>query len=135
MEDFSNPQHRYKVDINASQLHLTGAVVICEEAHCNTVIAEGGLRSIKKFTKLLLRRIKWDGQEGELENDDDDDKDGAGPSSRKCVLVWQGVVKKPCFKNFHLEECRTEGLARKFLHDKGVGHYWDQCKKHNVDAQ
>ena len=77
----------------------------------------------------------WDGQEEGLEEEDDDEKDGAGGTSKKCVLVWQGVVKKPCFKNFHLEECRTEGLARKFLHDKGVEHYWDQCKKHNVDAQ
>ena len=26
VEDFSNPQHRYKVDINAAQLHLTGKI-------------------------------------------------------------------------------------------------------------
>jgi len=132
VEDFSNPQHRYKVDINASQLHLTGAVVICDESRCNTVIAEGGLRSIKKFTKLLLHRIKWDGQEGP-EDDNDDNEEGA--ESKKCTLVWQGIVKKAGFKNFHLEECRTEGLARKFLHDKGVEHYWDMCKKYNVEAQ
>jgi len=130
VEDFSNPQHRYKVDINASQLHLTGAVVICDETGCNAVIAEGGSRSIKKFTKLLLSRIKWGGQEGQVEEPDDDD----AASQNKTTLIWQGVVKKPNFKNFHLEECRSEGLARKFLHDKNVEHYWDMCKKHNINA-
>jgi len=131
VEDFSNPQHRYKVDINASQLHLTGAVVICDESNCNAVIAEGGVRSVKKFTKLLLHRIKW-GMGEEAVPDENEDADG--PASSKCTLIWQGVVKKPGFKNFHLEECRTEGLARKFLHDKGVEHYWDMCKKANVEA-
>jgi len=132
VEDFSNPQHRYKVDINASQLHLTGAVVICDESNCNAVIAEGGVRSVKKFTKLLLHRIKWGAEAGAVEEENDDNEEGA--ASAKCHLVWQGVVKKNGFKNFHLEECRSEGLARKFLHDKGVEHYWDMCKKHNVEA-
>merc|ERR1712086_1102923 len=66
VEDFSNPQHRYKVDINASQLHLTGAVVICDESKCNAVVVEGGTRGVKKFTKLLQSRIKWGTAEGEV---------------------------------------------------------------------
>jgi len=130
VEDFSNPQHRYKVDINASQLHLTGAVVICDETGCNAVVAEGGSRSIKKFTKLLMTRIKWGGQEGVVEENEDDEQE----ASKKCTLIWQGVVKKPNFKNFHLEECRSEGLARKFLHDKGVEHYWDMSQKAHLAA-
>jgi len=130
VEDFSNPQHRYKVDINASQLHLTGAVVICDESKCNAVVVEGGTRGVKKFTKLLQSRIKWGTAEGEVAENNDDE----GAESKGCTLVWQGVVKKPGFKNFHLEECRTEGLARKFLHDKGVEHYWDMCKKEQIEA-
>jgi len=127
VEDFSNLQHRYKVDINASQLHLTGAVVMCEETGINAVVAEGGTKSIKKFTKLLTRRIKWGGTEGQVEEENDSgDEDGA--QGKKCALIWQGIIKKPNFKNFHLEECRTEGLARKFLSDKGVEHYFDMCK-------
>lgn len=131
VEDFSNPQHRYKVDINASQLHLTGAVVICDESKTNAVVVEGGQRGVKKFAKLLLSRIKWGSAEGEVAEENAED----GEANKGCTLIWQGVVKKNGFKNFHLEECRTEGLARKFLHDKGVEHYWDMCKKAQIEAQ
>jgi len=119
VEDFSNPQHRYKVDINAAQLHLTGCVVMCDEAGCSVVVAEGGRKSVKKFSKLLTQRIKWR----------EDDMDQGNNSKAPCKMVWEGIVKKASFKNFRLDEYRTGDLARKFLSDKGVGQYWDMCLK------
>jgi len=77
-----------------------------------------------------MTRIKWGGQDGHVDENEDEEN----AESKKCVLIWQGIVKKPNFKNFHLEECKSEGLARKFLHDKGVEHYWDMAQKANVVA-
>lgn len=117
IEDFSNTQHRYKVDINANQLHLTGCVLLCEEAGYSVVVAEGGKTSLKKFTKLLTQRIKWkdeDAPKSEL--------DKAG-----CQLVWQGVEKKRTFKAFRLDDYRTEALARQYLGNKNLAHLWDMC--------
>eukprot|EP00656_Telonema_subtile_P011046 TRINITY_DN1541_c0_g2_i1.p1 TRINITY_DN1541_c0_g2~~TRINITY_DN1541_c0_g2_i1.p1 ORF type:complete len:532 (+),score=97.98 TRINITY_DN1541_c0_g2_i1:94-1689(+) len=117
IEDFSNTQNRYKVDINASQLHLTGCVLLCEEAGYSVVVAEGGKSSLKKFTKLLTQRIKWKDEDAPKS---DNDKPG-------CQWVWQGVVKKPTFKAFRLDDYRTEALARQYLGNKNLAHLWDMC--------
>lgn len=121
VEDLSNTQHRYKVDINASQLHLTGCVILCEETGCSLVIAEGGKNSVNKFTKLLTQRIKWK----------DEDAIKAGDTAPGCRKIWQGVVKKATFKNFKMEEFRTEVLAHHYLENKNLGHYWDMCMQKN----
>eukprot|EP00658_Telonema_sp_P-2_P003691 TRINITY_DN1137_c0_g1_i5.p1 TRINITY_DN1137_c0_g1~~TRINITY_DN1137_c0_g1_i5.p1 ORF type:complete len:545 (-),score=103.82 TRINITY_DN1137_c0_g1_i5:388-2022(-) len=114
VEDFSNTQNRYKVDINAAQLHLTGCVILCEETGHSCVVAEGSKSSIKKFGKLLTQRIKW--------KEEDAAKPGDG-----CQAIWLGAVKKSTFRNFKLEEFRTEVLARQYLAGKNIAHYWDMC--------
>jgi len=48
----------------------------------------------------------------------------------KCVLVWEGTLARRSFKTFRFESLRTETLARKYLSDKGVAHYWDMCKNY-----
>jgi hypothetical protein len=50
--------YQYKVDINAKQLKLTGCAILWEQY--NIVIVEGGPKAMKRFTRLMLHRIKWD---------------------------------------------------------------------------
>ena len=57
--DMADPRLRFKVDVNAQQWHLTGALVLCESELFNLVVAEGGPKAIKGYTKLMTRRIKW----------------------------------------------------------------------------
>ncbi|KAL2227516.1 UNVERIFIED_CONTAM: Protein RDM16 [Sesamum indicum] len=120
INDLSHPQARFKVDINAQENRLTGCAIISEGI--SVVIVEGGAKSIKRYGKLMLRRIDWSAAVKKEDEEEDDDED---KPLNKCVLVWQGSVAKPSFTRFSVQECRTETAARKFFSDHGVGHYWD----------
>lgn len=52
------------------------------------MVVEGGPKSVKKFKRLMLHRIKW---EDEKDSDDDDEEDEAAASKKTapCVLVWE----------------------------------------------
>ncbi|XP_022012233.1 protein RDM16 isoform X2 [Helianthus annuus] len=118
VNDLSHPQTRFKVDVNAQENRLSGCAVI-SEGIC-VVVVEGGSKSIKRYQKLMLKRINWADAVKEEDEDDNDEK-----PKNKCVLVWQGSVAKPSFHRFLVHECITENAARKVFSDAGVGHYWD----------
>ncbi|RLN52781.1 hypothetical protein BBJ29_000749 [Phytophthora kernoviae] len=126
--DLSNPQHRFKVDVNAQQYHLTGGVLICKDSNINMVVVEGGKKAIKHYTKLMLRRIDWQGTR-EAEQDSDSEGEDASQRSNGCLLVWQGVVARKAFNNFRFQECRNTTTARKVMEAKNVVHYWDLVEK------
>ncbi|KAG7391206.1 U4/U6-U5 snRNP complex subunit prp3 [Phytophthora pseudosyringae] len=126
--DLSNPQHRFKVDVNAQQYHLTGGVLLCKDSNINMVVVEGGKKAIKQYSKLMTRRIDWNGvREAEQESDSEDDD--AAKRGNGCLLVWQGVVARKAFNNFRFQECRTSATARKVMEAKNVVHYWDLVEK------
>ncbi|KAK6228087.1 Small nuclear ribonucleoprotein Prp3 [Theobroma cacao] len=120
INDLSHPKTRFKVDVNAQENRLTGCAVISEGI--SVVVVEGGSKSIKRYGKLMLRRINW--TEAVKEEDKDGDEDEEKPPN-KCVLVWQGSVAKPSFSKFSVHECITEAAAKKVFADAGVAHYWD----------
>lgn len=119
INDLSHKKTRFKVDVNAHENRLTGCCVISEGI--SIVVVEGGSKSIKRYGKLMLKRINW----AEAVNEDEDGEDNEEKPVNKCVLVWQGSVAKPSFNKFFLHECVTEAAARKVLADAGVAHYWD----------
>lgn len=127
MPDLSNPQHRFKVDVNAQQYHLTGGVLICKEDNINVVVVEGGKKAIKHYTRLLTKRIHWHG-DAQDSDEDSDDEDGE-TKGNGCQLVWQGVVARKAFNTFRFQECRTAATARKVMEAKNVVHYWDLVVK------
>jgi hypothetical protein len=47
--------------------------------------------------------------------------------------VWEGAIARQSFKNFRFESFDSESAARKFLQDRGVGHYWDFVKNFDID--
>eukprot|EP00479_Gromia_sphaerica_P006522 TRINITY_DN187_c0_g1_i1.p1 TRINITY_DN187_c0_g1~~TRINITY_DN187_c0_g1_i1.p1 ORF type:complete len:224 (-),score=59.84 TRINITY_DN187_c0_g1_i1:404-1075(-) len=55
--DLSNRKHRFKIDVNAQQYNLTGCCII--NPKCNLILIEGGPTGIRKYTRLMLHRIKW----------------------------------------------------------------------------
>ncbi|OQR82218.1 U4/U6 small nuclear ribonucleoprotein Prp3 [Thraustotheca clavata] len=58
--DLTHPKLKFRVDVNAQQLFLTGCVVtVKENPELNLVVVEGGPKSIKKYIKLMCRRIDW----------------------------------------------------------------------------
>ncbi|XP_075484056.1 protein RDM16-like isoform X1 [Primulina tabacum] len=120
INDLSHPQARFKVDINAQENRLTGCAVISEGL--SVVVVEGGAKPIKRYGKLILKRIDWTAS---VKKEDEDENDAEVKPLNKCVLVWQGSVAKPSFNRFFVQECRTETAARKFFSDHGVAHFWD----------
>ncbi|OVA12422.1 protein of unknown function DUF1115 [Macleaya cordata] len=120
INDLSHRQTRWKVDVNAQENRLTGCAVIADGI--SVVVVEGGSKAIKRYGKLMLRRINWAAAVANEEENEDEDED---KPENKCVLVWQGSVARPSFNRFFIHECRTEAAARKYFSDAGVGHYWD----------
>ncbi|KAI3982402.1 hypothetical protein MKX01_041240 [Papaver californicum] len=130
INDLSHRQTRFKVDVNAQENLLTGCLVITDDM--TVVVVEGGNKSIKRYGKLMLKRINW-AESVRNEEEDNMDEDNDKPVN-KCVLVWQGSVAKSSFNRFAVHECRTEAAARKYFADAGVGHYWDLSVNYTDDS-
>merc|ERR1712066_1029561 len=129
IKDLANKRHLFKIDMNAQQFHLTGCCVGCPGV-ANIVIVEGGPRAIKRYKKLMIRRIKWTEDQKDDDDDDDDDEEVTAPKLMDhCVLIWEGVVKNRSFKNWKVTHARSEQEARKTLADRGGEHYWEMLAR------
>ncbi|KAL0303713.1 UNVERIFIED_CONTAM: protein RDM16 [Sesamum radiatum] len=73
INDLSHPQARFKVDINAQENRLTGCAIISEGI--SVVVVEGGAKSIKRYGKLMLKRIDWTAAVKKEEDEEDDEED------------------------------------------------------------
>eukprot|EP00171_Calliarthron_tuberculosum_P006852 IDg6852t1 len=128
-----NPQHRFKVVMNARQLGLSGALVLFDD--CNVVVVEGGTKSLAKFRKLMLRRIDWsvltppsaDGAAPSNADSGTGDGPSVKPKKNEAVLVWEGKIRKIAFQEFRTVETKSEAGCRHFFRKRRVEHYWDLC--------
>ena len=77
---------RAQVDINAQENRLTGTAITVEDGF-SLVVVEGSSKGIKRYGKLMLRRIDWNPQR------DDEDMEERPPNS--CHLVWQVLSVLP----------------------------------------
>lgn len=135
----SNKQHRFKVDINAKENHMTGLILISDE-FC-LVVVEGCSKSAKRYMKLMLRRIDWTVEADNDEVDDDEGDEGGDNmhedsvkrAQNACDMVWQGTVKQRAFKKFTTESIPDTTQAKAVLEAHNVGHYWDIASAFNRD--
>jgi U4/U6 small nuclear ribonucleoprotein PRP3 len=75
---------------------LAGIMLVCPAAF-SLVVVEGGPKSIKRYQKLMLRRIDWSATPSAagLQDEDQEAEDGtgeadnAGKPMNSCHLVWQ----------------------------------------------
>ncbi|KAM3958629.1 LOW QUALITY PROTEIN: pre-mRNA processing factor 3 [Aphomia sociella] len=112
---FESASAKFKVEVNAQQLHMTGCVVL--QRGCCVVVVEGGPKQRAKYKRLMLHRIKWE---------EDMVKDTEGnevPNS--CQLVWEGTTKQRSFGEIKFKVLPTEKQARELFQKHGVEHYWD----------
>merc|ERR1719356_900059 len=131
IKDLANKRHLFKIDMNAQQFHLSGCCITCPGV-ANIVIVEGGPRAVKRYKKLMVRRIKWsEDQKDDDDDDDDDEEEVTAPKLQDhCVLIWEGVVKQRNFKNWKVTHARSEPEARKTLGDRGAEHYWEMLARY-----
>ena len=158
VQDMSHRYHRTKVDLNAQQNGITGGVLEVEQPKLALVIAEGGPKAIKRYTRLMTVRMKWRGEnfwgddDGEEEESDPegggegaaaahegavhegDASAAAAPQKfnphNACELIWTGMGAKRNFASFVFQKCETADVARKVLEAKGVAHFMDQVLVH-----
>ncbi|XP_038220944.1 U4/U6 small nuclear ribonucleoprotein Prp3 [Zerene cesonia] len=106
---------KFKVEVNAQQLHMTGCVVL--HRGCCVVVVEGGPKQHAKYKRLMLHRIKW-------EEETVKETDGTEvPNS--CQLVWEGTTAQRSFGEIKFKVMPTEKQARELFHKHKVEHYWD----------
>ncbi|CAH8253738.1 unnamed protein product [Arabidopsis lyrata] len=129
IKKLSHPKTRFKVEMNARENRLTGCSVMTEGM--SVVVVEGKSKAIKRYGKLMLKRINWQEAEKKDENEDEEEEEVNG--GNKCWLVWQGSIGKPSFHRFHVHDCVTESTAKKVFMDAGVVHYWDLAVNYSDD--
>eukprot|EP00920_Eleutheroschizon_duboscqi_P027053 GHVT01066203.1.p1 GENE.GHVT01066203.1~~GHVT01066203.1.p1 ORF type:complete len:545 (+),score=139.69 GHVT01066203.1:308-1942(+) len=133
-----NPSSRslWKMSQNAEQLHLSGRCVVTLDGP-TAVVVEGGVRAVKRFRRLMLRRIRWRGEEEEEDDANDehgsDDEEGKpGGHTRAggglCCLVWEGLVKSRTFTGWKAIQAETELEAVKVFKTVRATHYWEIIK-------
>ena len=132
--DLSNPAKKYKVDMNAQQLYLTGIALITKDL-C-LVIVEGGPKSQKKFKRLMMHRIKWDEDSAQgMRQDKIDKKKHEFKAERKmneCRLLWEGSITERKFNNWNIHLFKTEDEAKDLMKKADVEHYWNLAQSQSV---
>ena len=132
--DLSNPAKKYKVDMNAQQLYLTGIALITKDM-C-LVIVEGGPKSQKKFKRLMLNRIKWEEDSAQGMRQDKIDKKNqeykADKKMNECKLMWEGSVPERSFKDWKFHMFKTEDEAKDLMKKNNVEHYWNLAQNQTV---
>eukprot|EP00826_Nyctotherus_ovalis_P047486 TRINITY_DN5465_c0_g1_i1.p1 TRINITY_DN5465_c0_g1~~TRINITY_DN5465_c0_g1_i1.p1 ORF type:complete len:450 (+),score=172.11 TRINITY_DN5465_c0_g1_i1:115-1464(+) len=123
IETLVDPSQRYKVDATARKYTLTGLCIMpgqgLSHAIPSLVVVEGGQWAMKKYKKLLLRRIKWT-QPADRLDEADKARLTEELKNNRVGLVWEGTVKKRIFDKWKLIEVRSEAEARRLLADKAV---------------
>lgn len=139
-----HPQHKYKVSVNAKQMHLTGAALVCD--NMSVVIVEGPDKYIKQYKKVMLRRIDWANRKDRIEDEEEEDSDeqmsgGEGGdngnldySGNECHLVWEGETGYRKFTGFRIRDCPTETQANNWLAGAGCEQYWKLAKQFKADG-
>lgn len=111
-----NPQHKYKVNVNATENMLTGCVLT--GTTYSLIIIEGCAKSVVRYKKLMLKRIQWDawlaGEDAPQEME-----------GNSCKLLWEGTVQSQHFNKFMREVDKTDASARQYLAGVGLAHLWD----------
>eukprot|EP00198_Chlamydomonas_reinhardtii_P007411 XP_001696748.1 predicted protein [Chlamydomonas reinhardtii] len=115
----TDPQHRFKVDANARENHMTGMTIVSDDF--SLVVVEGVDKATRRYLKLMMRRIDCRDANGDAAMEDEDED--APPNV--CTLVWQGTVLRRAFVGFRTETVRSAAAGRQLLEELGVGHYWD----------
>jgi len=125
--NLSNPKKKFKVDTNATQLYLTGAVVMMKEMVL--VIVEGGPKAQRRFKHLMLHRIKWEEDSAQGRRQDKIDRKNNEVDQKKkmnaCQLIWEGTNITRNFTDWKFNMFKTEQETREFLKKANVEHYWN----------
>ncbi|KAK5660824.1 hypothetical protein OQA88_12194 [Cercophora sp. LCS_1] len=142
INSLANGQHRYKINVNATQNALCGVCIM--NPKFSLLLVEGGEHSINNYKKLMTRRIDWtealpsrdkdvttatpSGGAREWLKAEDEKGQLKDMSANKCVLLFEGEVKTHAFKKWGTKVCETDQEAREFLTSRKLDTFWTQAK-------
>jgi U4/U6 small nuclear ribonucleoprotein PRP3 len=125
VESLADDQHRYKVNVNARQLHLTGITLLNPDF--NLVVVEGAPKDVLRYKKLMMRRIQWT-EAAPIREQDEGVKELPDLSRNKCTLVWEGQLLEQHFKKWTTENTEDQVSAVDLLKRNKVENYWIAAK-------
>lgn len=129
MDNLTNPQHKYKVETNATQYQFTGLMLLSKEN--NIVIVEGGPKALRKFKRLMQIRIKWDEDVRNRKKEDDDKR-----PKNQCKLIWEGTRKTRFFSKFSTKLILGDpSAAKEFLAKYNCQNFWDLAVCESIVAE
>ncbi|KAI5957643.1 PRP3 [Candida theae] len=135
VKSLDNPQHSFKVDVNAKQDNLFG--ICLKNPEFNLIVVEGGEKSINHYKKLLMNRIKWsEGTSREDKGDDSTELASSGTESiykyndngNECVIIWEGRLPRLNFQKWSFMYSRNDEEAINVLRKFGLENYWRLAK-------
>ncbi|GME87033.1 hypothetical protein B5S28_g1676 [[Candida] boidinii] len=143
-----NPQHIYKLDINAKQLGLFGGILNLKNGF-SVVIIEGSFKAVEKYKNLVHNRIEWTvnvapKKKTPLDQDGDEilgDSEGGAPieeeereeqvvedlSNNKCTELSEGQLKDLHFNRWKIINFETHQNAMEYLSKYKLDNYWRQA--------
>ena len=113
---FAN-QIKFKICKNAKQLQLTGCALV-SKSNKSLIIVEGRYRSVKRFERLMLKRISWN----DIPDNESDDEELS--QNGECKKVWEGTENKNIFRKFVWKEFEMESEAISFLATQQAQKFW-----------
>ncbi|CDR95053.1 U4/U6 small nuclear ribonucleoprotein Prp3 [Babesia bigemina] len=117
----------FKVDINAQQFHLTGCCIVASHGP-SVVVVEGSKLSVKRYIKLLMRRIKW--EESEAAAASDTPMPLGVPAGQFCKQIWTGSVKRRNFSHWSVAFAECDEEITEILRPFKAGHYYEMVQKY-----
>jgi len=93
-------------------LHLGGVCLVADKEAAdlpNIIVVEGGPTAIKKYKKLLLKRIDWKAAASQqLMSQASMEAVAKSTKPAECILVWEGAVhNKKIFDKWKLVDVRS----------------------------
>jgi U4/U6 small nuclear ribonucleoprotein PRP3 len=111
VEKLTEPTQVFKVNMNAKQLALNGFVIKPSNEYSKfptMVLVEGGIRAVKFYKNLMLKRINW--SQNELNN--------------SCKLIWEGEIEGSTAGKWRMHEVNDEVEGIRLLTEKKLEYFW-----------
>lgn len=122
----ANPQHLFKIDINAKQLELMG--ICLKNPKFSLIIVEGGEKNLKFYKKLLTRRIKWtENVAPKAKEQNPEQQNLEDLSHNKCDIIWEGQINDFHFKKWSIMNTESDDEVFEVLDRFGVENYWREA--------
>ena len=152
-----NNKIKFKINKSGEELHLGGFFLHCTipresktddktsaSFYPSLIVAEGSQKSVKRFDRILLKRINWTNSEQtnediddvDDEEDEEDNESQVSGGGGVCRRIFRGIETSDCptrLKRWSYLHVRDLATATSFLTEKNSMTYWDMLLRYRDD--